>query len=236
MSRHLNPINAGGDRANRVAATRRLLALFVRIRAAGIVTPTTMATMRDDGEAMGRPPRPGRVPRAPRAAQIEAAHHVRDHLAALPDDLQSLRAAIEDALAEPSHAALMELQIGVALDAIPHGQARDDEAQGDTIVALLVADGFGPQLVARACDIILRTRHAIPSPAAFLEAAGKAKSELESALAAIRTYRRLRARADELIALAASMGNEPSALLPAPAEVPMDLKVRVRRLPGVTAS
>lgn len=198
--------------------------------------PQTMRAMRDEGETMGRRPGPGRVARVLSSGQLQAAHQVRDRLAALPDGLDLLQSAIEDALAEPPHDALMELQIGVALDAIPHGQARDDEALGDTIVALLVADGFGPQLVARACDIILRTRHAIPSPAAFLEAAGKAKSELESALAAIRTYRRLRARADELIALAASMGNEQSALLPAPAGVPMDLKVRVRRPPGATAS
>lgn len=235
MSGHLHPIDAGGDRGNRVAATRRLFALFVRVGASGIHAPALRQEMLRDNEAMGRRPGPGRLPRAPRTVQIDAAHHVRNRLNALPDDLDRLQAAIEDALAEPPHEALTGLQVGVALDAIPYGQARDDGAQGDTIVALLVADGFGPQLVARACDIIVRTRHGTPAPAAFLEAAGKAKGELESARSALLTYRRLRARADELIALAASMGNEPSALLPSPAEVPMDVKGRVRRPPGAPA-
>ena len=185
---------------------------------------------------MGRPPGPGRAGRAPRADQVNAAHRTHDRLATLSEDLHDLLAAVEAAMAEPSHEALTALQVGVLFDAIPHGQARDDSVQLDAIVALVAADGFGPQVVARACDIILRTRHAIPSPAAFLEAARTAKTELESAASALRTYRRLRARADELIGQAASLGNEPSALLPSPAELPMDSKVRGRRPPGATAS
>lgn len=235
MTRHLQPIGGPGDRGNRVAAARRPLALFLRIAASGVHAHDLRRGMLHDGDAMGRPPGPGRTVHAPRADQVNAAHRVHNRLAAVPEDLGDLQAAVEAALAEPPHEALTALQVGVLFDAIPHGQARDDSVQLDAIVALVAADGFGPQVVARACDLILRTRHAIPSPAAFLEAARTAKAELESTLSALRTYRRLRARADELIALAASTQTEPTGLLSSPAESPISVPPVARRTPSAMA-
>ena len=149
-----------------------------------------------------RPPGPGRVPRAPCIAQIDAAHRVRDRLAALPDDLDALQTTIEDALAEPAHEALTALQVGVAIDAFPSGQPADLRVYVGSIVAHLVAEGFGPQLVARALDRVIATKIFLPAVAELVATGHAARSELESVLSTIRMYRRLQARADEVIALA----------------------------------